>query len=100
MDGFAEELVDESIGGSSKKWALVLFCLVAGAGIALWLRNRSGRGELPVDVASEGAATYGSDTAPKPATADETRARFSRQALANKLRHRRDASPEPATAID
>ena len=40
MKGFADELVDEALGSSSKKWALVLVALIAGAVIAVWLQMR------------------------------------------------------------
>jgi hypothetical protein len=40
-----DEAVKESVGISSKKWALVLVALVVGALGALWLVRRSGRSE-------------------------------------------------------
>jgi len=42
MSGFAKELVDESLGASSKRWALVVVGLVVGALGAWWLSGRAG----------------------------------------------------------
>jgi hypothetical protein len=42
MSGFAKELVDESLGASSKRWALVAVALVIGAIGAWWLSGRAG----------------------------------------------------------
>jgi len=38
---FGEELVDEALGTSSKRWALLLLAVAVGAAIALWLTGRS-----------------------------------------------------------
>jgi hypothetical protein len=42
MNGIVEEALDEAIGGSSRKWALLLFAFVAGGAVALWLARRQG----------------------------------------------------------
>jgi hypothetical protein len=49
---FLIEAVDEAAGISSKKWALVLAALVAGAAIALWLTRRP-TGDTPTAVESD-----------------------------------------------
>jgi len=42
---FVDEVIDEAIGPSSKKWAMVISAFVVGAALALWMsrRVRSGR---------------------------------------------------------
>jgi hypothetical protein len=41
MSEVLAEAVDETVGASSKKWALILLALVVGAAVALWLTRRS-----------------------------------------------------------
>jgi hypothetical protein len=41
MTRFGEELIDEVLGTSSKKWARLLLAVGVGAAIALWLTGRS-----------------------------------------------------------
>ncbi len=41
VTSFVEEVIDETVGRSSKKWALVLLALAAGALVALWLTRGS-----------------------------------------------------------
>ena len=36
-----DEALDEAVGRSSKKWALVLVALVVGAAVAFWLTHRA-----------------------------------------------------------
>jgi len=51
VTGFATELVDEAVGASSRKWAVILVALVLGAAIALWfVRRLSGGDEISSDV--------------------------------------------------
>jgi hypothetical protein len=45
MSELIEEAVDEALGTSSKKWALILIALVVGAALALWLSSRGSSGE-------------------------------------------------------
>jgi hypothetical protein len=66
VNSFATELVDEAVGASPRKWAIVLVALVLGAGIALWfVRRRSGGGDeiasdiTPVPATPSGAAVVG-----------------------------------------
>jgi hypothetical protein len=97
MKGFAEELVEESIGVSYKRWALMLLSLAAGAVIALWLRGRIS-GAVPESVATDAAPGSHNGAVPDASSAAAPPARFSREAIASKLRRR--GSEEPATAID
>ena len=41
INAFAAEVIRETIGGSRKKWALLVVALVAGAAGALWLVRRA-----------------------------------------------------------
>ena len=41
------EAVEEAVGKSHKKWALVLVALVVGAIGAIWLTSRAGAAESP-----------------------------------------------------
>jgi len=97
MAGFAEELVEESIGVSYKKWALMLSSLVAGALIGLWLRGRIS-GAAPEPAATDASSGSRNGAVPDASSVAAPPARFSRQAIASKLRRRRNE--EPATAID
>jgi hypothetical protein len=45
MSDVIDEAIDEALGTSSKKWALILLALVVGAAIALWLTKRRSAGE-------------------------------------------------------
>ena len=48
MSEFLDEAIDETIGRSSKKWALLLLAFVAGAASVVWVRLRiSAHGERP-----------------------------------------------------
>ncbi len=47
IDAIIDEAIDEAIGTSSKKWALVLVALVVGVMGALWLVGRA-RSNTPV----------------------------------------------------
>ena len=55
MNSFVEEAIDEALGTSRHKWALIVVALVAGATAAFWLTNR-GHGR--------NAAVTGSDDEP------------------------------------
>jgi hypothetical protein len=44
MTDFVDEVIDEATGASSKKWAIVISALVAGAVVALWLRQKGTAG--------------------------------------------------------
>ena len=39
---FVDEVIDETIGRSSKRWGLLLFALATGAAITFWLVRRRG----------------------------------------------------------
>jgi hypothetical protein len=41
MTGLKEEVTDELLGRSSKRWGLLLAALLAGASAAFWLTNRT-----------------------------------------------------------
>lgn len=56
MDELLLEAVDEAIGTSPKKWALIVVALLAGAIAALWLTRRR-RQAGPELVAAADAAT-------------------------------------------
>ena len=55
MNSFVEEAIDEVVGTSRHKWALIVVALLAGATAAFWLTNR-GHGR--------DAAVTGSDDEP------------------------------------
>jgi hypothetical protein len=38
---FVDEVIEEAVGTSSKKWALILVAFVAGAIAAVWLTRRA-----------------------------------------------------------
>ena len=38
---FADELIDEALGQSTKRWALILFAVCAAAAAVLWLTGRT-----------------------------------------------------------
>jgi hypothetical protein len=42
METFVEEVFNETIGTSNRKWAIVLVAMLVGAVGALWLTRRSG----------------------------------------------------------
>jgi hypothetical protein len=42
VNGILEEAVEEAVGASSKKWALLLVAFVAGGAVVLWLVRRRG----------------------------------------------------------
>ena len=45
MSDVIDEAIEEAMGTSSKKWALVLLALVVGAALAVWLTKRGSAGE-------------------------------------------------------
>jgi hypothetical protein len=45
MSDVIDEAIEEAMGTSSKKWALVLLALVVGAALAVWLTKRGSSGE-------------------------------------------------------
>ena len=51
-----DEAVDEAVGRSSKKWALVLLALVVGAAVAFWLTHRARSTESAVALIVEPAS--------------------------------------------
>ena len=68
MADFTGELLDETMGGSSKRWALLLFALGIGAAAALWISGRL-RTQAPVDVPPD------APPAPAPESAQTTKER-------------------------
>jgi hypothetical protein len=42
MEAFVEEVINETMGTSHRKWALLLVAMLVGAVGALWLTRRSG----------------------------------------------------------
>ena len=56
MEDLLLEVVDEAIGTSPKKWALIVVAMLAGAIAALWLTRRR-RQAGPELVAAADAAT-------------------------------------------
>ncbi len=93
MTGFADELFDESIGTSSKKWALLLLAAIAGAAVALWLTGR-GRLQVPdagpaqVEVSSAPGELSPTGTRPKTSRINAASARLSRTRAVTMLRDR------------
>ena len=54
MNAFIDEVIAETIGGSRKKWALLVVAFVAGAIGALWLvrrMRRAGPANAPTELA-------------------------------------------------
>ena len=51
-----DEALDEAVGRSSKKWALVLLALVVGAAVAFWLTHRARSTESAVTMVVEPAS--------------------------------------------
>ena len=51
-----DEALDEAVGRSSKKWALVLLALVAGAAVAFWMTHRARSTESAVALVVEPAS--------------------------------------------
>ncbi len=45
METFVEEVINETMGTSNRKWALLLVAMLVGAVGALWLTRRSGATE-------------------------------------------------------
>ena len=45
MTKFDEELIDEALGSSSKRWAFLLVAAGIGAATALWLTGRCSHGQ-------------------------------------------------------
>jgi len=60
MTTFGEELIDEALGSSSKRWALLLVAAGIGAATALWLRSRSSHGR-PQEATQPPELTSGED---------------------------------------
>ena len=56
MDELLVEALEEAIGTSTKKWALIVVAVLAGAIVALWLTRRR-RQAGPELVAAADAAT-------------------------------------------
>jgi hypothetical protein len=52
VSAIVDEALDEAIGRSNKKWALVLLALVAGATVAFWMTRRA-RSTEPADAPAE-----------------------------------------------
>ena len=50
--GIMREAIEEAVGLSSKKWALVVVALIVGAIGAMWLSSRPGRTDPAIAVAS------------------------------------------------
>jgi hypothetical protein len=73
MTRFGEELIDEALGTSSKRWALLLLAVAAGAAIALWLTGRS-----PAQAPE-------AEPPPKPTSADDEHAPTITATAATKL---------------
>ena len=57
VNEFLDEVVDEAVGSSSKKWALLLVALIAGAAIALWLKKRSAQSAGDAGAAASSMAS-------------------------------------------
>ena len=47
MEAFVEEVINETMGTSNRKWALLLVAMLVGAVGALWLTRRSGATRRP-----------------------------------------------------
>ena len=45
METFVEEVINETMGTSHRKWALLLVAMLVGAVGALWVTRRSGATE-------------------------------------------------------
>ena len=51
MEAFVEEVINETMGTSHRKWALLLVAMLVGAVGALWLTRRSGATEsAPAEI--------------------------------------------------
>jgi hypothetical protein len=93
VTGFAEELIAESIGTSSKKWALLLLAAIAGAAAALWLTGRA-HVHAPDAAPTQVEATAGpgqlssTDAGPAASNLDSVAARLYRTRPMAMLRHR------------
>jgi len=101
MSGFSQELVDETLGASSKRWALIVVGLVAGALGAWWLSGRAGPRSVidgrPSIVPTPSPAPVGGATA-RAATAwrkVSTPPPVMRKALGTTPFRRRSDPPEP-----
>lgn len=64
VNEFLDEVVDEAVGSSSKKWALLLVALIAGAAIALWLKKRSGQSAEAEGVTAGSVASSPAEPVP------------------------------------
>jgi hypothetical protein len=47
VTAFVSEVIDETVGKSRKKWALLVLALAAGAIGAFWLTSRASSAESP-----------------------------------------------------
>ena len=53
MEAFVEEVINETMGTSHRKWALLLVAMLVGAVGALWLTRRSsatGSATAPAEI--------------------------------------------------
>lgn len=82
MTGFKEEVTDEVLGRSSKRWALLLAAVLVGASIAFWLTRWTGPAaadaapspaEPPADEAGDAAPRTTRSTAAANLTAAWTK---------------------------
>ena len=44
VGSFVDEVIDEAVGSSSKKWALLLVAVAVGAAFAFWIVRRAAAG--------------------------------------------------------
>ena len=63
MNGIVDEALDEAVGRSSKRWALVLLALVIGGAVAVWLSRRNAQSSTAVAPPTAGSAD---ENAPSP----------------------------------
>ena len=57
MEAFVEEVINETMGTSHRKWALLLVAMLVGAVGALWLTRRSGATESATAPADDRAGS-------------------------------------------
>jgi hypothetical protein len=106
MTGFKEEVANEVLGHSSKRWGLLLLAVLVGATAAFWLTNRTRPAAIddaptpaePADDAGNASSGTTRSTAAAAVTTAWTRISQPRDALrtlpgAQLLR--RPAAPEP-----
>jgi hypothetical protein len=56
VNGIVDEALDEAVGRSSKRWALVLLAFVVGGAVAVWLSRRSPQSSTDVALPTAGSA--------------------------------------------